>query len=315
MRYAARLLAVREERAGSVAVVEAPVGSTVLFLEDVIDFDEIGGQLVHLAVDGTDRVYAYESTDVESDPRIVLSSSTSAVIEEDDPILVYPIVTELVAEVATDDATGPPVIARVPHAMRGRIPTGALDDVDQRPVSVRETDDGLWVVEDLRGLDPDELNVLQRAIGVPRFEYENQTGQTVAQGATETAQFDDANDTRNASDPGMYELAADAFVFPFQGLWHVDVWTRWGGASAGRRHFVEISANEGGAWSSLGIEHHVATGFAGTGLNVNLHSSAGLFMNDGEWMRVRVDHTVTGTSDLQMWGVWAHYLGPRMDHR
>lgn len=248
MRHAGRLLSVEDQIAGSVAVADAAVGATVLLLEDVDGFEELGGSATvqHLA-DGTIESIEYDGVD-DATGALLITAGLAVEVLTDDVVHLYPTITERYATVAVDDASGVPVVAYVPHALRPLVPEGVREEDQQLAVVVEGGDDGPsleWRVADVRGAEPVFSfggNPTMRETGTPRVIMRG--GGNVVNSAEDTLQafgitFEDTDDF----------YAGGIITVRFTGQWDVRNGQRWLGDSTGfRRIWAETSEDDGATW-------------------------------------------------------------------
>ncbi len=148
MTEVARLISVEETLPSSTVLIAAFAGEEVLALEDVAAFAEEGGTL---QVNGTAglQTYAYGPPDDEANTLPLLTPLTDDV-EEGDEVRVPHALTRW-ASVVLDDAPDVPVLARVPHSLVGRLPSGVYADSDLDALTIAESAPGSWVVVDVLG--------------------------------------------------------------------------------------------------------------------------------------------------------------------
>ncbi|MCR3719128.1 MULTISPECIES: tail fiber domain-containing protein [Prauserella salsuginis group] len=132
---------------------DAPAGSTVLTVEHVADFDEAGGDLLHVP---TGEVYAYDTVDTTgADDTIILTDPlpTGVGFAEGDAIRIWPLVTDAYAHIQLeDDADNEPIVARIQHPLRGQVAEGSRQDLEREMAFVEFTGRE-WVVRDVVGRD------------------------------------------------------------------------------------------------------------------------------------------------------------------
>lgn len=167
-----RVSAVNTVPLGDVLAEDAPVGSTVLVVEDAADFDERGGSVL---LDGTDEV-VYTSADDDTGTLVLAMPTTVEYLAETrvevwDPVDAAPVV-ETLAQVVVEgtDQGGDPLEATVDHALIPLLPEGIrtpdpTTGVAGEAVSLQWRGDDLYVVNvhaknpvfDGSMIDPDTL--------------------------------------------------------------------------------------------------------------------------------------------------------------
>lgn len=141
-----RILNIERDQLGSELVADIPIGTTVINLKSLVDFSEEGTLIIGSEV--------LEYSEIDEDARtITLDTATTALHAEDDSVFVYPLATELWAHVNVDDVQeDEPLMALIPHSLRGLLPEGLRAIGDQESVSINQVD-GIWMVTNILGED------------------------------------------------------------------------------------------------------------------------------------------------------------------
>lgn len=138
------------ERRGTQLTAAAPSGTQVLSVGFSGDFDEDGGQLLHVP---SGVVYDYSSFDANAET-ITLASPlpVGESFDDGDALRVYPLADDAYAHVRLEDVASDeePITARIDHALRGLLPEGQRETGAGEVATVENT--GLeWVVRDVVG--------------------------------------------------------------------------------------------------------------------------------------------------------------------
>lgn len=128
----------------------AAIGATVVYLADVSDFDEGGGQ-----VQIGDVIYDYvtitdldDETDDEPASSISLATGLTVALEPSDKVYLYPLTEEKYATVSTqaaDDA----LRCRIPQSLQPQFADGVREEYDQESVWIELDPDRGWYVKDV----------------------------------------------------------------------------------------------------------------------------------------------------------------------
>lgn len=148
MRDVGRLLGVEEQLLTTTATADTIVGATEIPVADTAPFAEDGGTLTVHSTLGT-QTYVYTAPDDEGLVLPITTPVTVAIREGDD--VSVPAAVERYATVRLDDAPDVAVLARIPHALVGRLPAGAYAEDDQDAVVITERTPGNWEVTDVLG--------------------------------------------------------------------------------------------------------------------------------------------------------------------
>lgn len=134
------------------------------------DFDETGGQLVHVE---TGDVYGYASADPDAETLTLTAGlPVGKTFAEGDALNVYPTAEDMFALVRLDDATeDEPITARVPHHLRPLLREGVRDPGGGEAVTLEAGADG-WLLTDISGETP--------VIGGVIYESTDDSGQRIS---------------------------------------------------------------------------------------------------------------------------------------
>lgn len=130
---------------GDEVVRDHATGETTLFLSDVADFDDDGGQI---SIEGV--VYTYTSKDDDASTLTIPSPGLSAAVPDDTQIYVYPLAYEKWATVIVEDGEDA-VLARIPMSMEANVDDGVRDDSEQESATVVLRGNE-WEVADIIGI-------------------------------------------------------------------------------------------------------------------------------------------------------------------
>lgn len=138
---------------GQTVEVDAPEGTQVVTIGFTADFDEDGGQLLHVE---SGVIYDYDSADPESET-ITLTSPLPVGVSwvVGDMLRVYPLADDMKANVRLDDAEDDdePIEARVSHSVRAMLPEGVREPGLGESVRLEQLGYE-WVVQDVVGVSP-----------------------------------------------------------------------------------------------------------------------------------------------------------------
>lgn len=119
-----QIVTVTRSLAGSTVVVDAVATDTVLFLDDVSDFNDAGGSV---SIDGEVYEYAEDAVDREANSLTISTGLSGGMTAYEDFVAVYPEAPTHHAEVLLTDDSGVTVSARVPHWARDLLREGPRD--------------------------------------------------------------------------------------------------------------------------------------------------------------------------------------------
>ncbi len=147
-----RVLEVHDERLGGEVAVSAAAGDTALYLDDVSDFNEDGGEFF------TDNfasppgvIYTAADYDANTLATEALSVAVAADLQEGDWVLPYSADHEDTERIASVDVgDGPELTAVVTYALRSYLPVGTREPGHEEIVEVAE-DGGEVRVVNVRG--------------------------------------------------------------------------------------------------------------------------------------------------------------------
>ena len=148
MRYeSGHVVEVSSSLLGDQLAAAAPVGATVLLVEDPVDFSETGGTLTI----GT-QVINYSSMDDEAGT-LLLETPTTVAYDVAERVRVHPPSVVKEALVILDGADEA-VTVRVPHSLHDRLADGTRDISEYESVAL-ELDGWEWVLVDILGEEPE----------------------------------------------------------------------------------------------------------------------------------------------------------------
>lgn len=143
-----RVLSVNEDLAGTTLAADAAGSATEILVNDTEGFDEDGGRLRVLSVNGN-ATFGYVPDDDAVSLR--LDAALGFAVTAGEEVRLEPLSIERYALVGLEDAPDAPILARVPHGLIQRLPAGIRDESDREAVSLEEAGPGAWVVTDVIG--------------------------------------------------------------------------------------------------------------------------------------------------------------------
>ena len=314
MRHSARLLSVQDYIAGTVLTLPSVTGELSLVVESLEAFEEEGGELIGYFASGT-VILSYTSLDpVQSTIRLASPLPANALADE--VVHVYPESIERYATVAVEDGTGPPLIARVPHAMRPLMPEGVRDEVEQSAVIVESGDDLEWTLTDVRGDFPSFSfggNPVMRETGAPRLRVTSDSTTTNIFEDTPTnptADFIVLKDTDEfwvpPVSPGQWR-----WRFPFDGEYNVWITARWSADPDGARRLWAELEEVSNVWTDLRPMGFINDCPAiGGGQLHGQEIAQSIQVGAGMTMRPVVQHGAGNTLTVAQLNVTVQYVGP-----
>jgi hypothetical protein len=157
------VLAVTRELAGDALAAAATATDEVLYLDDVSEFDEDGGQatVTDAEDDSITETVTYSAVDSDGESVTLVDPLVNS-YTVGSLVLLYPEQRDRYAYVQPDDPDLLPVQARVPHALKATVPLGQradepeTGDTDNTPGEevIVELQRDEWVVTDVLRQDP-----------------------------------------------------------------------------------------------------------------------------------------------------------------
>lgn len=138
-----RILEVWIEPTGDVLITAAITSDTVLYLNDVSDFSDSGGQLM---INGVVKTYLSRDTSLDS---LTLSGTLGAAAADGDPVYISPLSYEKWCHVKPDEGMDM-LKVRIPRSIDSRFDTEIRTEVDKESVLISD-ETGEWVIKDVIG--------------------------------------------------------------------------------------------------------------------------------------------------------------------
>lgn len=139
-----RVIEVSSINIGDELVKDQFINDTVLYLDDVSEFDEDGGQVSIAGV-----VYSYTTIDDDSSTLTLVAPGLTTDAADATDVLIYPLATEMVALVNVDEEDDA-IYARIPMSMERQIVDRIRDPSEQESVEI-ELQGNEWVIVDILG--------------------------------------------------------------------------------------------------------------------------------------------------------------------
>jgi hypothetical protein len=137
-----KVISVNAIPTGDEADIDHAIGVSTLFLRDVSDFAEEGGQ-IRLALSGSNVDVYYTGKD-EDLATLTLTIPTLVAVPEDTPIYCLPISEEKWAMVDIEEGDDP-ISARIPHTMSASMSVGIREESEQETVLVDNEDEPVLI--------------------------------------------------------------------------------------------------------------------------------------------------------------------------
>lgn len=121
-------------------------GVNTIFLADVGDFNEDGGQL---QIDGA--IYTYSDFDDDEDT-LTITPALAGAFEGGEPVYMYPLVDELTADISIDEGEDS-ITAILSHSLKAIVAEGIRDPSNSETV-IMDDDLGFWRINEIIGQQP-----------------------------------------------------------------------------------------------------------------------------------------------------------------
>lgn len=149
------------------------------------------------------------------------------------------------------------------------------------------------------------------ARGYIRFKVTQTANQSVGTGSLVTADMSGA--TVRETESGSVVTASDYVQIPVAGEWLIFGSARWAGGSAGRHASIELNTLASGYSGFTNVLHDeglIANSEASTGFNTTTSFHATVDLEEGDRIRVHLEHSVGSAIDCTDWNLQGVYLGP-----